>query len=85
MLKNKNMKLVCESLEEFKPNELELLKEQYPNLTFNMDPHPTFKGSFRCNVYEGETYLGGIKGACNYNQAIEFFKNVAKSTEEGKI
>jgi hypothetical protein len=79
--------LVCESLNEFQSEKdgLELLREQYPQLTFNMNPHPRFKDAWLCNVYEGENYLAGVKGPCSYEQGVDFFKNVAQKHEEGTI
>jgi hypothetical protein len=76
--------LVCESLNEFQSqkDELQLLKEQYPNLTFNMKAHPRFGDAFLCNVYEGENYLAGVRGPCSYGDGIDFFKNVAKKRKE---
>jgi len=80
------MTLVCESLNEFKSqDELQLLREQFPNLTFNMKPHARFKDAFLCNVYEGENYLAGVRGPCSYDQGIDFFKNVAQKHGEGII
>jgi hypothetical protein len=77
--------LVCESLEEFKPNELESLREQYPRYTFNMNLHPKFKDGWLCTLYEGEDYIAGVRGPCSYEQGIDFFKGAIKNREEGKL
>lgn len=75
--------LVCESLNEFqsKPDELELLREQYPQYVFNMNPHPRFKDAWLCTLYEGENYIAGVRGPCRYDQGIDFFRNAIKNKE----
>ena len=62
-------------------DELSLLRETYPHLTFNMRPHTKFKNAYICNVYEGDKYIGGVKGPCSYENGIEFFKSVAKNNQ----
>lgn len=62
-------------------DELSLLRETYPHLTFNMKPHTKFKNAYICNVYEGDKYIGGVKGPCSYENGIEFFKSVAKNNQ----
>lgn len=60
-------------------DELTILKETYPHLTFNMKPHQRFKDAYICNVYKGDNYLGGVRGPCSYENGIDFFKNIAKN------
>ena len=58
---------------------LEELKETYPNLDFRLKPSEKFKNSYLASVYEGEKYLGGLRGPCSYDKAIKWFKIIANN------
>ena len=62
-------------------DELEKLRNKYPNAIITMKPNDKFKGSYFARVdmkkQNGEKeYLGALKGPVSKDNAIEFFKTI---------
>jgi len=64
-------------------DDLQILREMYPEYTFNLTRNFRFKGdAWNYNLYKGDKYIFGIKGPCSYKDAIESYKNAIKREEK---
>jgi hypothetical protein len=59
-------------------SELDQLRQQYPNFTFNLVKSDKFDNAYLASIYKVDKYVAGLRGPISYESAILFFKNTVK-------
>ena len=63
-------------------DELEKLRKENPEFTFNLKKIPNYENKYHCNVYKEDKYIGGVRGSVRYEDGIDFFKNLVRNHNE---